>query len=195
MRNPGRLQNQANLGKGDDPPVAVDNAGALAASAVELLDNDRVGVIHLGRRGRVTAANDRARALLNGRDGHRAALPAEDAKLQKLMAAALPTLGATGASGSMLVTRADPQPWLVVHVKPASEGEEAPRGTRLGALVLVDDPSTGSRIDPDRVGSALGLTAAESRIAALLAQGMSIDSVAASTSTSRITVKWHIRHG
>ena len=180
---------------------ALVDARALATSTMGLLDNDRVGVIHLDRRGRVTAANDRARALLNGRDrlrsehgGLRAALPVEDARLQELLAAALTSLGGSGASGSILVTRADPQPRLVVHVKSASEAEGAPRGTRLGALVLVDDPAAGSYIDPERVGSALGLTPTESRIAALLAQGMSIDSVAAATGTSRTTVKWHIRH-
>ena len=40
----------------------------------------------------------------------------------------------------------------------------------------------------------LGLTPAESRIAVLLAQGRSIDEVAAATGRRRTTVKWHIRH-
>ena len=39
-------------------------AEALGASVTELLDNHRVGVIHLDRRGQIVAANDRARALL-----------------------------------------------------------------------------------------------------------------------------------
>ena len=48
--------------------------------------------------------------------------------------------------------------------------------------------------DPARVAEALGLTRAESVVAVLLAQGKTIDDVAAETGTSRSTVKWHIRH-
>ena len=61
---------------------------ALGASLVELLDNVRAGVIQLDRRGRLVAANNRARALLRRGDGLRdedgrlrAALPREDATL------------------------------------------------------------------------------------------------------------------
>ena len=180
---------------------ALVDARALAASALGLLDSDGLGVIHLDRRGRVMVANDVACALLKTREGLRdedgrlrAALPEDDARLQKLLAAALPYLGGAGAGGSMLVSRVEPRSCLTVHVKPASEGEEGPRGTRLGALVLVDDPEARSSIDPERLGAALRLTPAESQIAVLLAQGKRIDAVAALTGRSRTTVKWHIRH-
>ncbi|MCY4394868.1 MAG: LuxR C-terminal-related transcriptional regulator [Rhodospirillaceae bacterium] len=179
---------------------ALVDARALAASAVGLLGNDRLGVIQLDRRGRVMAANDCAGKTLGGRNGLRdedgglrASLPGEDVKLQKLLGAALPYLGGAGASGSMLVSREEPQPRLAVHVLPAREDETGPRGTRLGALVLVDDPARGD-FDLERVGAALGLTPAESRIAVLLAQGRSIAEIAAGTGRSRTTVKWHIRN-
>ena len=180
---------------------ALVDARALGASMAELFDNDRTGVIQLDRRARVAAVNDRARALLNERDGLRdeggylgASLPGEDAKLQRLLAQALPFFGGAGASGSMLVSRAEPLARLAVHVSPVGEGGAYPRRSRLGALVLVDDPAARASIDPERIGNILGLTPAESRIAVLLAQGKSIDAVAAETGRSRTTVKWHIRH-
>lgn len=180
---------------------ALADARAFAATAMGLLENDGVGVIHLDRRGRVTVANDVARALLDGRDGLRyeddrlrAALPDEDARLQKMLAEALPSLGGAGAGRSMLVSRSEPEFRLRVHVMPASEDEEGPHRIRLGALVLVEDPERRWRMDPDRVGTVLGLTPAESRVAVLFAQGKTIDTVAALTDRSRTTVKWHLRH-
>ena len=58
----------------------------------------------------------------------------------------------------------------------------------------VADPAWRWDIDPARLADLLGLTRAESRIAVLLAQGKSIDEVAAETGLSRTTVKWHMRH-
>ena len=180
---------------------ALVDARALGASALDLLDNDRVGVIRLDWRARVTAANDRARALLNApgglsdRDGSlRATLPLEDRKLQGLLAEALPFLGGRGAGGSMPVTRPAPLPKLAVHVCPVGgHGPQLPR-SRIGAHVLIADPAARAALDPERVAGALGLTPAESRIAVMLAQGRRIDDIAAETGRSRTTVKWHMRH-
>ena len=180
---------------------ALVDARALGATALDLLDNDRVGVIHLDRRARLTAANDRARALLNApgglsdRDGSlRATLPLEDRKLQGLLAGALPVLGGVGASGSMPVSRPAPLPKLAVHVSPVHGAGAYPPRSRIGALVLVGDPAARAAMDPRRVADALDLTPAESRIAVMLAQGKRIDDIAAATGRSRTTVKWHIRN-
>ena len=176
-------------------------ARALGASVVELLDQVRVGVIQLDRRGRVTAVNDRARAWLRTGDGLwdedgrvRAARPEEDAALQRLLARALPFSGGPGVGGSMVVSRSQTLSGLVLHVSPVHDaaGDAAPR--HMGALVLVVDPADRTGLDPARVGQALGLTRAESQIAVLLAQGKTIDAVAAETGRHRTTVKWHIRH-
>ena len=167
----------------------------------ELLDNVRIGIVQLDRRGRVVAANDSGRALLREGDGLsdrdgvlRATLPEEDAVLQGLVARALPFLGGPGAGGSMLVSRAETLSRLVLHVSPVHEAGGKPGQARIGTLVLAFDPAWHSNIDPERVADVLGLTPAESRIAVLLAQGKSIDEVAAETRRSRTTVKWHIRH-
>ena len=174
---------------------------ALGASLVELLDNVRAGVVQLDRRGRLAAVNDRARALLRRGDGLRdeggrlrAALPREDAALQGLIARALPLLDGPGEGGSMPLSRRHTPSRLVLHVSPVHDaGVESGRG-RVGALVLAVDPGDRTGFDPQRVGKALGLTPAESRVAVSLAEGKTIDDIAAETARNRTTVKWHIRH-
>ena len=174
---------------------------ALGTSLVDMLDNVRAGVIQLDRRARPVAANDRARALLRRGDGLRdedgrlrAALPREDAALQGLIARALPTGSGPGEAGSILLGRPASRSPLVLHVSPVHDAAiEAARG-RVGALVLAVDPADRAGIDPARVGKALGLTPAESRVAVALAEGRTIDDIAAATGRSRTTVKWHIRH-
>ena len=66
--------------------------------------------------------------------------------------------------------------------------------SRIAMLVLAVDPADRAGIDPGRVGKALGLTRAESRVAVSLAEGKTIDDIARETGRSRTTVKWHIRH-
>ena len=163
-----------------------------------VLDDDRTGVIQLDRRGRVVTANDHARKLLrkegglSDRRGYlQASIPEEDAKLQRLLAQALPCLGGPGASGSMMVTG---RVRLMLHVNPVSEeGTDLPEG-RLGALVLVVDPACRTAIAPDRVGAVLGLTPAESQVAVSLAQGETIRDIAVATGRSVTTIRWHIKH-
>ena len=180
---------------------ALVDAGALAASALGLLDNDGLGVIHLDRRGSVLAANDRARAILRSSNGLtdrggalRAALPNEDTKLQKVLARALPISGETRASGSMMVSREHSAVRLVLHVSPVNEGDAQGRVSRVGALVLVVDPASRSRINADHVAAALGLTPAESHVATMLAEGKTIRDIAVATGRSPNTVKWHVNH-
>ena len=104
---------------------ALAKAEALGASVTELLDTSRVGVIHLDRDGRVVEANDRARALLRHGDGLSdrdgilsTRVPADRARLVRLVAGALPTSGAVAVSGSMLLHRTSTRPPFVVHVRP-----------------------------------------------------------------------------
>ena len=173
---------------------------ALGASLIDLLDHVRACVIRLDRRGRVTAASDRARTLLrrgaglHDRDGRlRAALPGEDAALQGLIARALPAPGGSGEGGSIRLARPGTPSRLVVHVGPLHDPAiEAGRGG-AGALLLAVDPADRAGIDPGRVGRALGLTPAESRVAVALAEGMTVDGIAARTGRSPNTVRWHLQ--
>ena len=181
---------------------ALVDARAQGMTLAGLLDHAGMAVIHLDRRGRVAAANDRARAILRRRDGLwdqdgrlGAAVAEEDKALQKLVARAVPYAGGAGAGGSMAVSRERAASRLQLHVSPVgADGAVEPRSGRTGALVLVIDPADRLRLDPGALGTLLGLTPAESYIAASLVEGMSAHDIAAGTGRSVTTVKWHIRH-
>ena len=94
----------------------------------------------------------------------------------------------------MTVTRpVDLPPRLVLHVSPV--GEQLPdRGaSEVAAVVLLVEPETRMTSDPELVGSALGLTAAESRVAIMLAEGFTLRDIAAATGRSTGTVRWHLQ--
>ena len=180
---------------------ALAGAGALGASLATLLDNTGLGVVQLDGRGRIAAANDRARILLRIGDGlfdeggflcARAA--ADDAELQGLLTRALPRFGGQGASGSTTVGRSSALPRLVLHVNPVGGRETDLRVWPVAALVLVVDPASQNRIDPAVAGSALGLTGMESRVAVLLAEGMNVREVAAATGRRESTIRTHVKH-
>ena len=179
---------------------ALANARALSTSLMGLLDNSRSGVIELDRRGRIVAANDRARDILRQADalsdqgGFLHALSSsDDAELQMLLARALPPFGSQGAAGSMMVSRPPVMPRLVLHVTPVGERHMAYGPQSVAALVLVVDPISRARLDPDPVAAVLGLTSAESQMAVLLAEGRSVRDIAAA-GRSEHTVRWHMKH-
>ena len=64
----------------------------------------------------------------------------------------------------------------------------------VAALVLVADPASRTRIDPVVAAAALGLTGMESRVAVLLAEGMTVREVAAATGRGESTIRWHVKH-
>jgi len=167
---------------------------------MELLDTTGSGVIQLDRRGRIVEVNDRARDLLRTGDGlfdERGFLfartPEENDHLQGLLARALPPFGAQGVGGSMMVGRASALP-LVLHVNPVDRQESDIRVWPVAALMLVVDPAGRRRIDPAMAGAALGLTEMESQVAVLLAEGMSVGSIAAATDRKESTIRWHVRN-
>ncbi|MCY4405335.1 MAG: LuxR C-terminal-related transcriptional regulator [Rhodospirillaceae bacterium] len=176
-------------------------AGALGASLGGLLDNSRSGVIQLDRRGRIVAANDRARSLLRRGDGVfdqsgslNARAPADNAELQRLLARALPRFGGQGVGGSMLVRRPFDQPRLVLHVSPVADGETDIRARRVAALVLIVDPASRTRIDPALVAATLELTPMESRVAVWLAEGKTVRNIAQALGRTENTVRWHMKN-
>lgn len=176
-------------------------AGALGASLGGLLDNSAAGVIQLDRRGRIVAANDRARILLRRGDGLfdrkgslNARAPADNAELQRLLARALPRFGGQGAGSSMMVRRPFDQPRLVLHVSPVADGETDIRARRVAALVLIVDPESRTRIDPALVAATLQLTPMESRVAVWLAEGKTVRNIAQALGRTENTVRWHMKN-
>ena len=112
---------------------------ASCAAVTALLDTRQIGVVHLDRRGRILAANDRARHLLRQGDGVadragklRARGPEDQPRLDRLVAAALPGSGSVAVSGSMPLHRSSVLLPLVVHVKPVRGPQPGPRRAGRG---------------------------------------------------------------
>ena len=180
---------------------ALAGAGALGTTLTELLDTTGLGIVQLDGRGRIVAANDRARDLLRTGDGvfdERGFLfartPEDNAELQGLLARALPRFGDQGAGGSTMVKRSSALPPLVLQVTPVGRQETDFHLWPVAALALVADPAGHTRIDPAVAEAALGLTGMESRVAVLLAEGMSVREVAAATDRGESTIRSHVKH-
>ncbi len=175
------------------------DAGALDKSLTELLDTTRFGVIQLDRHGRIVAANDSARRLLMQGDAlvdSRSVLrarAADDARFQGLLARALPPFGAQASAGSTTLGRSGNRTRLLVHVMPVTDCESGFRASQVNALVLVADPERRARIDPGVIGVAMGLTPTESRLAAMLAMGRTLQEIAVVTNRTEGTVRWHLK--
>ena len=186
---------------------ALAGAGALGESLEGLLDATGLGIVQLDARGRIVAANDRARDLLRTGDtlfdqgGFLfAQVQADDEAFQAMLTRALPPFGDRGEGGSMTIKRPAPLPPLVVHVNPLHPRDVWSRGWPVAALVLLAEPARGAGIDPDLAQAVLGLTPTESRVAAMLAEGMSVNEIATALGREASTIRFHVkrifaRHG
>ena len=170
------------------------------AVVTALLATRRIGVVYLDRRGRILAANDRARRLLRRRDGLAARdgvlctrAPEDQPQLDRLVAAATPASATVAASGSMPIRRSSLVPPLVVHVKPV-KGPHPDYGARhVAALVLLVEPGHRPRIDPGLIAATLGLTPGESQVAAWLAEGQTVADMARATGHTKDAIYWHLK--
>ena len=178
--------------------AAVD---ALGAGLGGLLDNERIGVVQLDRAGRVLEANAPALEILRRGDGLvdrggalDARLPADRSRLRRLVGRALPGLwGEAPSGGSMTVQRPAGRSRLGVHVSPVGGAAADFGARRVAALVLVVDPARRARIDASRVATMLGLTRSEGRMAALLAEGLKVREIAATTGWRETYVRWLVQ--
>ncbi len=178
---------------------ALVSAEALDMAETGLLDNTRIGVIHLDRRGQILEANDRARHILRRGDGLsdrsgklRVYAPAAQARFEQLLAGALPSSGTVAVSGSMTLRRAFGLLPFVVHVKPMGVRQPDYGARRVAALVLIVEPGRRSRIDPGLVAETLGLTLAESQVAVWVAEGQTVREIAAATGRTEATIRYHL---
>ena len=179
---------------------AMGGSGALGTTLTDLLDATGLGIIQLDARGRIVHANDRSRDLL--RAGHalfdkKGSLLARtsqgNAELQRLLSRALPPSGARGTGGSMILKRAHGLPPLILHVHPVSQQETYFAVWPIAALVLVVDPLCATAVDPTVAGAALGLTPMESRVAVLMANGVSVPRIAAAMDRKISTIRSHVK--
>ena len=158
-----------------------------------------MGVIELDGRARILETNDRALRILRQGDGLsdrggvlRARSAADDRLLQRHLAWALSAYDGRGFGGSMRVRRASGRLPYTLHISPVSVHQMDFGARRVVVLALTVDQEGERRIDPGAVASALGLTPAESRIAAALAEGNRVRDTAAATGNQESTVRWHI---
>ena len=179
---------------------ALVRAQAGDTTVTALLETPRIGIIHLDRRGRILAVNDRARRLLRRRAGVsdvagvlRARAPDDQGRLARMVAAALPTSGAVPVSGSMLLGRAPEVPPLVVHVKPVGVPQPDYGARLVAALVLLVEPGHHPLVDPAVVARTLGLTPAESQVAVWLAEGRSVRDMATAMGLTEGAIYWHLK--
>ena len=163
---------------------ALAGAQALGDSLSELLENPRIGVIHLGHDGRILEANARALGLLRvgdglvDRDGSlRAPLASDDERLQRVLAAALPDLNGRAAGGSMTVSRRS-GPKLALHVNPVKDRYPDFGAGHVAALLLLADPEGRPSLNAGAVSQVLGLTPAESQVAVMLGEGKTPSAIA-----------------
>ena len=179
---------------------ALVRAEARSSTVTALLDNPRIGVLELDRRGRIMEGNDRARSILRHGDGLldrngmlRARAPADQVRLERLVGDALPASGAVAVSGSMVLRRSSVVPPFVVHVKPVG-GPQPDHGARhVAALVLIVEPGRQHRIDPGLVATTLELTPAETKVAVWLAEGHSVRDMADATGHTKAAIYWHLQ--
>ena len=180
---------------------ALAAADALGEGLTGLLENDRIGVVQLDRGGRVLAANAPALMLLRQgdglveRDGELDAwLPADRSRLKRLLHGALPKLwNGVAGGGSMTLLRPSGRSRLGLHVSPVGDRAADFGGRRVAALVLVIDPARRPHINARRVATMLGLSPSESRMAALLAEGLTVHEIAAATGWSVNYVRWLVQ--
>ena len=175
-------------------------AEARATTETALLDNPRIGVLHLDRRGQILEVNDRAHTILRrgdgvwDRDGRlRARAAADQRRLDRLVGAALPAAGAVAVSGSMMLRRSSVVPPFVVHVKPVGVPHADYGARHVAALVLIVEPGRHPRINPALVATTLELTPAETHVAVGLAEGKSVRDMAEATGHTRAAIYWHLQ--
>ena len=141
---------------------ALARAQAGDTTVTALLENSRIGVLHLDGRGRILAVNDRARRILR-REGPLsdtsgelcARTPDDQGRLARLVADALPTASPVPVSGSMRLGRVSGVPPLVVHVKPVGIPQPDYGARHVVARVLIVEPGRPRRLDPAVVARTL----------------------------------------
>ena len=174
---------------------ALAEARADGMRTTELLDTRRVGMLLLDRHGRVVEANDRARITLargeglSVRQGRLVGIPPADADG---VAVLLDAACRKRRGGSMPITRLHREP-LVMYVTPTEPTEVPPPTDRAVARILLAEPFATPSVNPQLVAAALGLTPAQARVAAALAAGGSVATIAAATHRTPAAVRWHIR--
>lgn len=173
-------------------------ARLLGETLEEMLAGGSAGIVYLDRTGAIVGLNDAAERTLRSRDALidrrgelRACQPDDDARLGKVLYAALQRPAPAG--GFVAIRRQPWEPPLAVHVMPVNRGRAAFGAHRAAVLVLIVDPRVKLRIDPHQTAQILGLTPAEGRVVARLAEGMSVRQIVDASGRTENTVRSQVK--
>ena len=180
---------------------ALVRAKARATTVPALLDNPRIGIIHLDGVGGSWRSMNHAFGLLrpdgrlSDKDGVLCARGRDNQlQLERLVADALPDSAAGAVSASMLLHGSSGLPPYVVHVKPVGIPQPDYGARHVAALVLLVEPGSWNRIDPGVVATTPGVDAGgRAMVAVGLAEGKSVPDIAQATGLSKNTVYWHLQ--
>lgn len=172
----------------DTPSTPVGEMSAKAA-----IDMLKCGVIVLGERGQVLFTNQRAGALLARRDGvlveNTGICRASSADGTRLLHAAIRTARDNGTSDALTIeTRDHGALRVVVRARP---DDGAAGGTLICLYLFADDDDPA--VDPNLLRGMFGLTPSESRLAAALASGLSLESAAESEGWTVNSAKTYLK--
>ena len=128
-----------------------------------------------------------ARGLLHAR------VPADNSRLQGLVAEALPRFGSQARGGSMTVSRWPAVSRQVVHLLPVGDRRKNFGIGRVAVLAVVVEPGSPGRLDADLVASALHLSKTESQVALALAMGKTASDIAREKGQKVSTARFHVK--
>lgn len=170
-------------------------------TATSALGAKRIGIVLLDRRGLIVEANDHARFLIQrgiGLADVGGCLVAHDERdnstLNQLLERALSDSVEKVHGSVMTVRRARALP-LTLYVSQFSDGDFLDIGNlnEVAVMVMIVDPQDRLQVDPNRLADALDLTPAQARVAAHLASGATVQSIAESTYRSEAVIRWHLK--
>jgi DNA-binding CsgD family transcriptional regulator len=159
--------------------VKLGSLGALQKGIAEVLDQSANAVLFLDEHRRIAYANAPAQAMHRAgdglllRDGAMLLHRRDDDRLQSLIAEVIAAtrIDSPAAGGTMRAARlSGKRPYLIV-VTPVATCPTALAPLKPVVCLVVIDPEERPRIPIDRIRSAFGLTQAEARLAARLADG------------------------
>lgn len=163
---------------------------------MQIVEALSVGVLVTAASGRLLYANRKGRSILAERDGLmlddtivRSALRRDAATLRHAVADASSGL----SRGALLIGRSAPRAALRVLVSALSISPGLPHVPRGAVLLLVLDAGDGSPPPEDALRSRYGLTLAEARVAAHVAQGLRPAAIARELGVRVSTVRTHLR--
>ncbi len=160
-------------------------------------------VIVIDKDCKVSFATERAEKRLRAKDGLqidrngvlRACSASDDKRLSELLSGILkPKIeNIANYGGALQISRPDGSRPLQVRVTPFSAHSFLGTGTEAMAMIFVHDPDLQIETQESVLVQLYGLTKAEARLAAILAQGRSIDEACAILGVTQNTTRTHLK--